>query len=80
MGARQKYARETLIPLQKQKAIEAETQRKKDITDELERQKSFRLLNEKYNQSRSASNPDSSSNQYSYNSGFNLFNSNYGSF
>jgi len=79
MGARQQYVRER-VPINRQAAIEAEAQRKKDIADELERQKSFRLLNEKYNQSRSASNPDSSSNQYSYNSGFNLLNSNYGSF
>jgi len=66
MGARQKYARETLIPLQKQQAIEAETKRKKDIADELERQKSFRLLNEKYNQSRSASNPDAAYNNNAF--------------
>ena len=61
MGARQQYARER-VPINRQAAIEAEIKRKKDIADELERQKEFRLLNEKYNQSRSASNPDAAFN------------------
>lgn len=61
MGARQQYARER-VPINRQAAIEAEDKRKKDIADELERQKEFRLLNEKYNQSRSASNPDAAFN------------------
>ena len=67
-------------PIEKQLAIEEESKKRQDIADEFARMKTNRLLNEKYNQSRSASNPDATSNQYSYNSGFNLLNGNYGSF
>lgn len=79
MGARQQYFKEQ-APIEKQLAIEEENKRKQDIADEFNRFKTNRLLNERYNQSRSASNPDAAANQYSSNSGFNLTNINQGYF
>lgn len=61
MGAMRQYFTEQ-APIEKQLAIEEESKRRQDIADELERQKEFRLLNERYNQSRSASNPDAAFN------------------
>jgi hypothetical protein len=61
MGAMRQYFTEQ-APIEKQLALEEESEKRQDIADELERQKEFRLLNERYNQSRSASNPDASYN------------------
>lgn len=70
MGARQEYFKK-LIPERKQLSIELETEKRKQDAYLLSQLEQNRLANQKYNESRNASNPDAQFNNYSNANPFN---------
>jgi hypothetical protein len=66
MSQRQEFFKQQ-TPVEKRLAIEGEATKRKSDLDLLAKLEANRIANEKYNQSRSASNPDAPSSTYSYN-------------